>query len=134
MAKLDIEKKIEIKNENISDKEMEKVKYVNDRFHNMDNERSKYERDWDIYDAQVQSYVPESFDGKANVNMPLEQSMIEMRTGLIPDKLPFKVVPNGAVDVNILEPAKYVMDDFIHRERVWEEINDFDYDKAKYGT
>lgn len=44
----------------------------------MDNQRSKESYKRDIYDDQVRSEVPDTRDGKTNVNMPIEQNIIEL--------------------------------------------------------
>jgi len=48
--------------------------------------------------------------------------------------LEYKVAPNGKADVDILEPAKYVLDFFVEKEKVITELRKRDRDKAKYGT
>ena len=44
----------------------------------MDEQRSKKQTRWEQDELQLQSLVEESFDGKAVVNMPIEQNQIEM--------------------------------------------------------
>jgi len=107
--------------------------YVKKRFQAMENRRNKYESRWDEYNDRVDSPIAESVDGKAEVNLAIEQAMIEMKTGMVSSLLPIKVVPNGKTDIDILEPAKYVLDFFIERECVIKELRARDYDTDKYG-
>lgn len=58
--------------------EMEAVQFVLDRQKLMDEKRSRKQTRWEQDELQLQSLVEESFDGKAVVNMPIEQNQIEM--------------------------------------------------------
>lgn len=134
MPKLDIEKDFDLKSGDVSEKDSELLKYIIKRQSDMDMDRNKESAKRDIWDDAVASPIYDKQDGKAMVNMPVEQSIKEMRIWLIPDDLPIRVVPNGRADIDILEPAKYVLDFFIDRENVQRELKKRDSDKFDYWT
>lgn len=59
-------------------RESDIVNYVSDRFTEMDLARKSKESRRDIDDLQVKAQVNGSMDGRAEVNMPIEQNQIEM--------------------------------------------------------
>lgn len=132
--KLDIQETYDLENQTVSEKDTEEVSYIKKRQTAMESKRSWESPKWDIWDENVRSPIYDTQDWKAMVNMPIEQSLIEMRVGLIPQTLAYRIVPDGRPNVDILEPAKYVLDFFVDRENVMKEIRKRDYDKAKYGT
>lgn len=64
--------------ETMSEEDNLALGYVIKRWTSMDNQRSKEAYKRDIYDDQVRSEVPDTRDGKTNVNMPIEQNIIEL--------------------------------------------------------
>lgn len=81
----------------------------------------------------VKARVPKSTDGSAQVNIPMEQVQIETYVWW-QERLQFKVEPDAALDEEVLEIYKYVLDHFIEREDIIQEINQYRYRKALYGT
>jgi len=134
MPKINIEEEIKKENELMSDKDTETLLYFNTRYKDMKDQRLRHEPDFYRFEKMVDAPVPESTDWKAQVNVKLEQSVLEMRCWLIPSNLPYKVMPDWLMNMDILEPAKYVMDFFVDKENVIEEVKRWDYNKGKYGS
>ena len=134
MAKLNIQEEFNLQSEERTQKDDDLIAYINKRQKDMDTARSRESKKWDIWEESIKSPIQDRDDGKASVNMPIEQSLCEMRVWLIPGILEYKVAPNGKADVDILEPAKYVLDFFVEKEKVITELRKRDRDKAKYGT
>lgn len=132
--KNDYEKQLDFKDEKMSEKDEEKKIYVMDRFSAMDDDRTDYEDGWKRDELQVQADIPVRDDGKASVNIPIEQNIIEQKIGEKDKPVSYIIEPNGAADINLLEPIKYTMDYFIKKERVYEIVNEWKYEKGTYGT
>ena len=85
-------------NQNVSVKDLmskednEKLLYILGRQQDMEEQRGKLSYQWDIYDEQVRSEVPDTKDGKTNVNMPIEQNVIELYLGLKTSLLSYRIV------------------------------------------
>lgn len=62
----------------LSSDEQIMVNYVNQRYNAMKVERSKEDYKWDMRDMYTRARVEVSTDGKARVNMPIEQNLIEL--------------------------------------------------------
>lgn len=118
----------------MTEKERKIVEYVLQRQKDMDIARSEKARRWDIDDMQVESVVHDSDDGKAVVNMPIEQNQIEMYQWQINPLLNYSIEPEGRTKNTELILAKYTLDHMIERENVLREIMIWDYQSAKYGT
>jgi len=127
------------KNQNVSVKDLmskednDKLLYILGRQQDMEEQRGKQSYQWDIYDEQVKSEVPDTKDGKTNVNMPMEQNIVELYLGLKTSLLSYRVVSDGEVDGAILELNRHLLDHFIKKEEVLKELKRYYYDKAKYG-
>lgn len=115
-------------------KESDIVNYVSDRFTEMDLARKSKESRRDIDDLQVKAQVNGSMDGRAEVNMPIEQNQIEMYQWQINPLLNYSIEPEGRTETTELLLAKYTLDHMIEAENVLGEIRLRDYQSAKYGT
>jgi hypothetical protein len=77
--KNDYEKELDLKSEQMSKKDQDALEYFKNRFSAMDNDRTDYEEEWKTAELQVQAEVPYRDDGKASVNVPMEQNTIEQK-------------------------------------------------------
>ena len=132
--KNNFEKTLDTKSEKMSDKDQDKLNYIKDRFREMDNDRSEYEKWWKRKEEQVQAEVPIRDDWKAAVNIPIEQNIIEQKIWEKGWTIKYIIEPNWEADINILEPVKYTMDYFIKKENVVEELWEWKYEKWTYWT
>lgn len=115
--------------------ELEVVSYVVDnRWKAMDDKRAKKESRWQMDERQLQAFVEDSLDGKAVVNMPIEQNQIEMYQGQINPLLNFSIDPEWRADVGQLMMSKAALDHFIKKEKILPQIRVWDYQSAQYGS
>lgn len=114
-------------------KEKEIVEYVTWRMDDMKDARKEWEIKWEQWDLAVKAGIPFSTDGKAQVNLAIEQWLIDLYVGNV-QKFQFKVEPEVRCDYRSVMIAKYTMDHFIRKEWVHIQLNDFYYNKAKYWT
>lgn len=131
---LDFEERLDFKSDTQTVEELEEVAYIVERQKKMAEWRAKKEIRWQQDERQLQSLVEDSMDGKAVVNMPIEQNQIEMYQWQINPTLNYSVEPEGRADVWQLMLSKVALDHFIKKENVLREIRRRDYNSAKYGS
>ena len=130
----DLEDELDFLPDSQTTDEMEAVQFVLDRQKLMDEKRSRKQTRWEQDELQLQSLVEESFDGKAVVNMPIEQNQIEMYQWQINPTLNYSVDPEGRTNVNQLILSKVVLDHFVKKEWVLKQIRRRDYNSGKYWS
>lgn len=128
------EEQLDTKKEKMSKTDQDKLTYIKKRLTAMDDVRSDYEEGWKRKELQVDADVPIRDDGKAAVNIPIEQNIIEQKIGEKSGPIAYIIEPNGEADINILEPIKYTMDYFIKKEDVLQVINEWKFEKGTYGS
>lgn len=105
------------------------------RFDDMRSERANFEQEWDVCDAQFAAEVIEDNDGKLLINDTMEQDLIEQYVGRTAGDIIYDVKPDPYnANIEQVESAKYILDNFLDRENFYKEHRYFRIDKAKYGT
>lgn len=128
-------KDIELENQSLSKEDEDIMRYWNDRFTDMDNYRNQYYDEWNDIDWYWGSDIQWVQQGEFYWTMPIEQSLIEMNMWLLPSKIPYEIKPNNIADVDIIQPAKAILDYFIYeKENFVEELSKWDYSRLKYWT
>ena len=115
------------------DMEMDIITKFSDRLSKMDSGRTQFEEDWDVCDGQMQANTYYDEQGRLNVNVPVEQSLVELACGRFAGKLNFKLEPVGRQpDVNEMQSAKYSLAFFMWKEKVHKTIKRLRWLRAQY--
>lgn len=95
--------------------EKELLDYVSDRMSTMKRAREPWDRKWKQWDDNVKAGIPFSNDGKARINLSVEQRLIDLYVGNV-QKFQYKVEPEVRCDYRSVLIGKYIMDHFIRKE------------------
>lgn len=117
-----------------TEQEQERVSYIQKRFQAMEKWRSTEDLKRDKRKKAYKAKVPASKTGKAEVNIPLEQVLVETYIWM-QEKLQFQVKgASGKVDYDYQYIYEMVFDHFYDREAVAREIRKYRRRKAILGT
>lgn len=128
------EKKSEAKPLNMKKEDMEALAFVIKRQKEMQEERWKHESDRRKWEKAMKATVPNSPDGKAQVNIPLEQVLRETYVWTL-ENLQAQVSKNtGKIESDYQQIYEIVFDHFMDREKVRQERFKFENAKWEYWT
>lgn len=131
---MELEENISTTTTQLDEKWVDRIAYINKRFKAMEQWRAEEELKREKYKKAYDAKVPKSRTGKAEVNIPLEQVLVETYIGM-QNKLQFSVKnTTGKLDYDYRWLYENVFDHFFTREMCATQIRRYRRQKAKLGT
>ena len=126
---------LQFKNEQFTDEDKKVLDKFTDEMTSMNNFRSQYESEWLTNEMQFDAELESSGVQKASIKLQMTRNIIEQQMGEEWLTLPIAVKPEWKnADSYMVDTAKYLIDHFVRKEEIIDEIVDFKMDRAIYGT
>lgn len=126
---------IQYENEMISDKDTKVLTKFTDELYNMNNFRTDYENEWKISEKQFDAELESEWVQKASIKLQITRNIIEQQLWEEWVTLPITVKPEWKnADSYMLDTSKYLIDYFVRKEEILDEIVDFKMSRAIVWT
>lgn len=126
---------IQYKNEMISDEDTKVLTKFTDELYNMNNFRTDYENEWRISEMQFDAELESEWVQKASIKLQITRNIIEQQLWEEWVTLPITVKPEWKnADSYMLDTSKYLIDYFVRKEEILDEIVDFKMSRAIVWT
>lgn len=101
----------------------------------MDSARQNEEADWHYTDLQVRAEVSTDAKGRMLVNVPIERVLLDINDGKYSQPIPYDVIGwQWYNDPQAIQPVYFALQDFLDREKFYQEKNAAVRDWGQYGT
>lgn len=126
---------LQYKNEMLSDEDTKVLTKFTDELYNMNNYRTDYEQEWITSEKQFDAELETQWVQKASIKLQITRNIIEQQLWEEWVTLPISVKPEWKnADSYMLDTAKYLIDYFVRKEEILDEIVDFKMSRAIIWT
>lgn len=123
------------KHELLTDPDKKILDKFTNEIYNMNNFRTSYENEWKTSEKQFDAELEKQWVQKASIKLQVTRNVIEQQLWEEWLTLPIQIKPEWKnADSYMVDTAKYVVDYYIRKEEILDEIVDFKMDRAIYWT
>lgn len=122
---------LEYKKEQLSIEDSKILTQFIDEFSAMSSARKDHEQEWETSERQFDAELEQEWNQRASIKLQITRNIIEQQIWEEWLSLPIKVKPEWKnADSYMLDTAKYLVDYYIRKEEIIDEIVDFKVDRA----